>query len=425
MVSSDKPEIRGSRLRPDTSRAGSGRYPDTRPRSAAAAESPNESAHSESLQRQASAECPDYMDLFEHAPVGYMVLDTAGRIVTINFAGAAILGWDRSWLVGKSFSRWVLDDDQPLFQVHRQQLQESDECIRQALRIKNHQGRILRLRLETVRESASIDGKTTGVRSVLVDISGQEQSARKQRRLQSQLTHLARLQTAGELATSLAHELNQPLGTVVLNCDAAMRLLSSGRGRESEFAEALTQAAEAASFASEVIRHLRGFLRSGEKMLRVCTLPELMHDVCMLIEADALDHDIALQLDIERGLPSVRVDPIQIQQVLVNLVRNSIEALGAGHDRRSASIWIRAHRAPPGQIQVSVEDTGLGLVQEQLQRIFTPLHTSKPDGMGMGLPISRTIIEAHGGRIWATSQPGCGTSLHFTLPVDAEANRDE
>lgn len=425
-MNTDNPRFESRWRRFALAQSGSDAHPGPGLRFTPATAPPNEQTGRDPPRGRATTARPDYVDLFEHAPVGYMLLDAAGCIKTINQAGATLLGWDQSWLIGKPFSRWVANNDKPLFQAHQQQLRERDECTRQALRIKNRQGRMVSLRLESVRESTGIDGDAAGSRSVLVDISGEEQSARKLRRLQSQLAHLTRLQTAGELATSLAHELNQPLGTVVLNCDAAIRLLSTGRGRECEFSEALTQAAEAASFASEVIRHLRGFLRPGDKMLRVCTLSDLMHDVCMLIEPDARDHNIALQLDIERGLPSILVDPIQIQQVIVNLVRNSFDAIRAdGASGASGEVRLKAYRESPEQIHVCAEDAGPGLDPEQVQRIFTPLYTTKQDGMGMGLSISRAIIEAHGGRIWATSKPGCGTRVHFTLPANAVTSRDE
>lgn len=362
---------------------------------------------------------PNYVDLFEHAPVGYMLLDAAGCIEKINHTGAAILGWDQSWLLGKPFSRWVANNDKQLFHAHQQKLRSGEGCINQELRVKSRQGRFVSLRLESVREARHGNGAVGGCRSIMIDISGEEKSARRLRRLQSQLTHVARLHTAGELASTLAHELNQPLGAVVLNCEAALRLLNSGAGKEYECAEALTQATEAASFASKVIRHLRSFLRNNGELHKVCKLPALIRDVTTLIETDARDNDIELQLDIERNLPSVRVDPVQIEQVLVNLARNSIEAMSENDGGSPNTLTIRLRHEPPNQIRVSVEDTGPGLNGKQIDRIFNPFYTTKSSGMGMGmgLSISRTIIEAHAGKLWASTEPGSGATIHFTLPT--------
>ncbi|MGH8165253.1 MAG: sensor histidine kinase, partial [Rhodanobacteraceae bacterium] len=254
-----------------------------------------------------------------------------------------------------------------------------------------------------------------GCRCIMIDVSGEQKSARKLRQLQSQLAHMTRLNTAGELASSLAHELNQPLGTVMLNCEAALRLLNDGAAREYEFAEALIQAREAASFASDVVRHLRGFLRNNEEPQTICALPTLIQDVSTLIRADARDNDIELRLEVEPDLPPVHVDSVQIEQVLLNLAHNSIEAMhgNGGHKR----VTINASAEALNRIRVTVADTGPGLGANQLDRLFTPFYTTKRDGMGMGLSISRTIIEAHGGQLWAAAAPGPGATIHFTLPA--------
>lgn len=360
---------------------------------------------------------PDYAALFEYAPAGYMQLDAAGCIETINRAGAALLGWDCAWLVGKPFSRWVAVSDRAQFHAHRDNLQAGAQPLSQELRIKNRQGRTVALRLQS---ASARRGGAAGFSSIMIDVSDDERSARQLRQLQSQIAHIARVGTAGELATSLAHELNQPLGTVVLNCDAALRLLNGGAGRDDEFAEALTQARESACFASEIVRHLRGFLRESDELRSVCELAPLIYDVSRLIEIDARDNDVELQLDIEPLLPRVEVDRVQIEQVLVNLARNSIEAMRE-RERGSRRVSIAARCEGPNRVMVAVADTGPGIAAGQFDRIFDPFFTTKSGGMGMGLSISRTIIEAHGGRLWAESDPGNGTTLRFTLPA---AGRD-
>jgi two-component system, LuxR family, sensor kinase FixL len=330
-----------------------------------------------------------------------------------------MLGWDATWLAGQPFARWVQSDDRELFHAHRDRVRTAEQCLSQDLRVKNRQGRTLSLRLHSVPEPGYSQA-AAGCRSILIDVSGEQQAARKLRHLQSQIAHFTRLNTAGELATSLAHELNQPLGTVVLNCETAMRLLNGGAESEYELVEALAQAREAACFASEVVRHLRGFLSHPDELRTVCQLATLVQDVSKLIDIDARDNDVDLELDIGQSLPLVRLDCVQIEQVLLNLAHNGIEALRDkyGDPRR---VKITALPENPGHILVSVEDTGPGMDAEQLQRIFTPFYTTKRDGMGMGLSISRTIIEAHGGKLWAVSEPGQGAILRFTLPtIEAE-----
>lgn len=357
---------------------------------------------------------PDYAELFEHAPTGYMRLDASGAIAGINSIGAAMLGWDAAWLIGQPFARWVEKDDRELFHEHRARVRTAKECLSQELGVKNRQGRVLNLRLHSVAEPGS-GQVAAGCRSIVIDVSGEQQAARKLRHLQSQIAHFTRLNVAGELATSLAHELNQPLGTIVLNCETAMRLLQGGADNQYEVVEALAQAREAACFASDVVRHLRGFLSHADELRTVCQLSALIQDVSKLIEIDARDNDVDLELDIRPALPLVRLDCVQIEQVLLNLAHNGIEALRDTYgDRR---VKITALPASARHILVSVEDTGPGMDAEQLQRIFTPFYTTKRDGMGMGLSISRTIIEAHGGKLWAVSEPGQGAILRFTLPT--------
>jgi two-component system, LuxR family, sensor kinase FixL len=358
---------------------------------------------------------PDYVDLFEHAPAGYMRLEASGDIASINGTGAAMLGWDAAWLTGQPFARWVETDDRELFHAHRDRVRTAGQCLSQELRVKNRQGRILTVRLQSVREAGRSEG-AAGCRSILIDVSGEQQAARKLRNLQSQIAHFARLNTAGELATSLAHELNQPLGTVVLNCETAMRLLEGAARTECELVEVLTQAREAACYASEVVRHLRGFLSHTDDLRTLCQLSSLVQDVSKLIEVDARDNDVDLELDVGQGLPPVRLDCVQIEQVLLNLAHNSIEAL---RDRQGGRrrVRITALQQSDRHILVSIEDTGPGMDTKQLQRIFTPFYTTKRDGMGMGLSICRTIIEAHGGKLWAESEPGRGAILRFTLPT--------
>lgn len=361
----------------------------------------------------------DYADLFENAPVGYMLMDADSGIRCINRTGASMLGWEPSWLADKPFTRWVVNNDRHLLEAHQRDAQCDMHCVLPELRIKNRQGRLINLRLESMRVRGS-DAEPDHFRSAMIDISGEEQSARRLRRLQSQLAHVARLNTAGELATSLAHELNQPLGTIMLNCEAALRLLHDDSRGADELATALTQATEAAAFASQVIRHLRGFLRKSGEQRQRCRLPQIIHEVTRLIETEARDHDIELQLDIDANLPCVTVDPVQIEQVLVNLAHNSIEAMseagGGPH-----CLAISACQLAAGRIRVSVRDSGPGLDAAQLQRIFQPFYTTKQHGMGMGLAISRSIIEAHGGRLWANDANDRGVAIHFTLPGTAEA----
>lgn len=360
----------------------------------------------------------DYQDLFDNAPLGYLLLDASGSIERINQTGAALFAQDAEGMTGRPFADWVVDADQQYFDRYLRRLRESDRMEKLYVRVHSRHGEDLTVWLRGV---ASGDHPA---RLSLIDVSEEHSSARQQRYLQSQLTHLARRNMAGEFAASLAHELNQPLGTVVLSCDAALRFLSEGRADRDECSEALSQAREAALYASGVIGQLREFLKDGERdaqaARRTVPLEQVVDTVLALIDANARDNDVALTLDIADTLPPVHVNVIQIGQVLVNLTHNSIEAM-AGLDEARLSIRARTDRQ--GHILVSVEDTGPGVSTDILNRLFNPFQTNKAGGMGMGLAISQNIIEAHGGELWA-ERPPSGARFCFTLPASARGDHE-
>lgn len=363
----------------------------------------------------------DDADSFENAPAGYMLLNADGHIDRINRAGAALLGWEANWLRGKRFERWVLEADRPLLAAHWRRCTHHPKGDNEELRVKSRQGRIVTVRLDSAAERHE-NGEPAGCRCLMIDVSGEQRSARKLRQLQAQLAHVARLNTVGEMAAGLAHELNQPLGTVVLNCETALRLLAAGKAADYEFVEVLGHARDAAAFASEVVRHLRGFLRQGNDTRSACELRDLLRDVATLIRADARDNDMELGLEIAPRLPTMCVDAVQIEQVLLNLAHNSIEAMRETREE-SGKVTIAVRELGAGDIQFSVTDTGPGMDARQLSRAFAPFFTTKCGGMGMGLSISRSIVETHGGRLWAESEPGRGTSVHFVLPPASDTDR--
>jgi signal transduction histidine kinase len=210
----------------------------------------------------------------------------------------------------------------------------------------------------------------------------------------------------------------------MLNCEAALRLLKAARDPDAEVSEAVGQARDAAAFASNIIRRVRGFLRSAEDPRDVCDLGALIENVSKLLETEMHDCDISLQMEIEPGL-AVSADAVQIEQVLLNLARNAIDAIGdpaANADRR---ITIRASREPEQRVRVSVQDTGSGLSGGQLRQLFTPFYTTKRDGMGLGLSLSRSIVEAHGGKLWAEADFRKGAVFSMILPAAGEVTYDD
>jgi two-component system, LuxR family, sensor kinase FixL len=250
------------------------------------------------------------------------------------------------------------------------------------------------------------------------------------RELQAELLHVSRLSAAGEMAAALAHELNQPLAAATSAVQAARRTLASASpggpdGQPPEVREAMDLAAEQARRAGQVVRRLRDFVARGEAEPRLESLPKLVEEAAALALVGAKERGVAVALRVEPGLPPVLVDRIQVEQVLFNLMRNALEAMdggaapadGSGGDApRHRQLVVAARAADPGTVEVAVADTGPGLAAEVAGRLFEPFVSTKPDGMGVGLSICRTIVEAHGGRLWAEPNPGGGAVFRFTLP---------
>ena len=361
----------------------------------------------------------DYQDLFDNAPLGYLLLDDTGCIERINRTGAALFDDEPGTMAGQRLATWIVREHQDRFDHYQRRLIHSRDVEKLILRVRTRLDEFLTIWLI----SASGDAHPT--RLNVIDVSEEDHSARQQRHLQTEFIHLARRNVAGEFAASLAHELNQPLGTVVLSCDAALRFLNEGEPDRRKLDDTLSQAREAALYASGVIGQLREFLKDGERdaraARRVMSFPEVLDTVLAMIDANARDNHVELRLDIADGLPPVHANAIQIGQVLVNLTHNSIEALAGAEDAR---ITLRARADDLGRLLVSVQDTGPGVDPDILQRLFNPFQTNKPGGMGMGLSISQNIIEAHGGELWA-ERPASGALFCFTLPTEARETHEQ
>ena len=247
------------------------------------------------------------------------------------------------------------------------------------------------------------------------DLTERQQTLLRLQDLQSELAHVGRVSEMGTLASSLAHELNQPLTAVASYCESARDLLDNEPDGETlaMVKEALDEAAQQAVRAGQIVRRLRDFMSTGETERHIESLQRLINEANALALVGSREHGIDVQLMLDPSADSVLVDRIQIQQVLVNLIRNAIDAM---MDTDVRCLAIRTHRRSDDFVEVTIEDTGSGISDAIAAQLFQPFVTSKQNGMGIGLSICRTIIEAHGGRIWF--EPGAigGTAFHFTVP---------
>ena len=235
-------------------------------------------------------------------------------------------------------------------------------------------------------------------------------------RAQAEIARIARITTMGELAASIAHELNQPLGSIVMSGDACLRWLAAEPPNLGEARQAVEAIIRDGTRASSVLVRTRGLLRRGERVRERLDINEVIREVIALMDGELRRNGASLRTEMPRELPPVVVDRVLLQQVILNLVMNAIEAMRAVSDRARV-LCIRTQEQHSGSIVVFVEDSGVGVDSEHLSRMFEAFYTTKVQGIGMGLTISRSIIEAHGGRLWAIANDGPGSTFCFTLPI--------
>ncbi|MDH5271647.1 MAG: PAS domain S-box protein [Gammaproteobacteria bacterium] len=248
------------------------------------------------------------------------------------------------------------------------------------------------------------------------DVTDRRATEDEARQLQERLTHFSRLSTMGEMAAGLAHEINQPLAAIATYAQACQRFVRSPDRDDADVLEALEQINAQALRAGEVIRRLRNFVKNREVKREPVDCNRLLDDLRTLAETDARLHNVRLRIDAEPSLPLVYADPIQLQQVVLNLVRNAIDAMSEAPATRR-EVLLSTRQSPDGEIEIVVADHGSGLAPEAAEHLFNPFFTTKAGGTGLGLAISRSIVRAHGGRLWHTPNEGTGARFHFTLPA--------
>jgi PAS domain S-box-containing protein len=234
---------------------------------------------------------------------------------------------------------------------------------------------------------------------------------------QTQLAHIGRVALVGELAASIAHEVNQPLAAVVTNGNACLHWLDASPANLEEARPAVARIVKEGVRAGEVIARIRSLMRKSPTETSVVDLNGLITQVISLMQREIARYEVNLRTELAPDLPSTRADPVQLQQVLVNLIMNAIEATGA-RPAGSHEVLV-ASRAVRGEISIAVQDSGLGFDPQDAELLFKPFFTTKTGGMGMGLSISRSIIEAHSGHLWASPHEGRGATFEFTLPASA------
>jgi two-component system, LuxR family, sensor kinase FixL len=263
-------------------------------------------------------------------------------------------------------------------------------------------------------------GQPVRIRGASRDFTARKQADEETQLLRREIAHVGRVSMMGQLAASLAHEINQPLGAILRNAEAAELFMQNASPDLDEIRAILADIREDDQRAGAVIDRMRGLLKRRNLDVQPLDVGEFVGEVMALVRADAATRQVKTNVDVPDDLPPVRGDRVHLQQVLLNLVLNSMDALnGTSREHRRVSVAARLDGAQA--VEITVSDAGHGIPADKLAHVFDPFFTTKPNGMGMGLPISRTIIEAHGGRLWAENNSGGGAAFRFTLPIAEKA----
>jgi signal transduction histidine kinase len=234
------------------------------------------------------------------------------------------------------------------------------------------------------------------------------------RKMRTEMAHVTRAMTMSELAASIAHEINQPLSAIVNNGSACLRWLGSDPPNVAEASEAAGDIVRDGNRASEIIKRIRVLLRKGETAKLALDINQAIEEIVRLTAHEAASKGVTVRMELARGLPRVSGDRVQLQQVILNLVINGIEAM-VPIVNRPRELLIRSNQYALDKVLVAVSDTGVGLNEEESEKVFDAFYTTKSQGLGMGLAISRSIVEDHGGELWAAPHVGRGTVFQFTL----------
>jgi PAS domain S-box-containing protein len=262
--------------------------------------------------------------------------------------------------------------------------------------------------------------RVTRVRGLMVDLTNRKQAEEALRQAQSDLAHVNRVTTMGELTASLAHEVNQPIAAAVTNANTGLRWLAANPPNVEEARAAATRIVKDGTRAAEIISRIRLLFKKGTPVRELVDVNELIREMIVVLRGEATRYSISVRTELGADLPQVMGDRVQLQQVLMNLMINGIDAMKEVDGTRE--LIIKSQRTENEQVLVSVSDTGAGLPPQQADQIFTAFFTTKQHGTGMGLRISRSIIESHGGRLWAADNSPRGASFCFTLPTKVEAD---
>jgi len=345
---------------------------------------------------------------------GLRARNLAGKITYVNPAFCHMVGWTAEELVGRSppMPYWAEEYIDETRAMHDRVLAGQAPSAGFEIKLKRSNGEIFDA---LIIEAPLIDhrGRHTGWMGSVVDITERKRAEEFERQQEERLQASARLITMGEMASSLAHELNQPLAAISSYIAGCRNLIASGSA-QTDIDAALAKCQHQARRAGYIIRRIYDFVQRHEPKTEPCNLAALLHDLITLIEVDARRKKVRAVHDFS-ALPTIQADVILLGQAILNLMRNGIEAMSQTEEARRI-LTVTAH-ADADQVLIAVADNGCGIAAESARQLFEPFYTTKTEGLGIGLNICRSFVEAHRGRLWFDSLPGGGTVFHIALPL--------
>jgi PAS domain S-box-containing protein len=354
--------------------------------------------------------------IFNASIEGIITIDSSGIICSVNSAVETIFGYLPDELVGHSITKLMPVSKSklsPNFKNYLQtQITQFTSRIREVEGLRKD-GSVVPLDLSVAEFTMDEVRYYTGI---VRDVSSRKQQAKQDKDHLEALAHVTRLGLMGEMASGIAHEVNQPLTAISGYTQACLNLIASGTRDLAGFTDILQKTHSEALRAGQIIHRMREFVKSRKIYRSTIHVNPLVQDAASLCAADFKQHNIQIKFELAKNIPAVNVDKVQIEQVILNLIRNSIDSLkelAAGRERK---LVIRAYLNDHNRIEVGVKDSGKGIKESERTRVLMPFFTTKTTGMGMGLSISRSIVEAHGGILYFNTAEGKGTTFYFTLP---------
>jgi len=354
----------------------------------------------------------------EAAPSAMIMVNTDGCINLVNTQAEAVFGYSRQELLGRPIETLVPER----FRSHHMGYRHGYLGEARA-RPMGAERELFGLRKDGTEVPIEIGlnpiqtAEGLLVLASIIDISERKRAELEAARQRTEMAHLSRVTTLGELSGSLAHELNLPLGAILSNAQAAQRMLANGKTDLAELREILNEIVSEDKHAGEVIRRLRLWLQKGEVQQHSLSINKVVRDVLKLIRIDLINQNVIVNIQLARNLPAITGDPVQLQQVLVNLVVNACDAMAECDIAGRRLVICTGPENRGSAVIVSVIDMGGGVPKEKMEQIFEPFFTTKGKGMGLGLSVCRSIITAHHGKLWATNNADRGATFHFTLPI--------